>query len=142
MIRKWWKRRQWKARSFFIAGDFDEGKLSVRQGHCYKGIAIHQIGDADFWTITHLGTGHRLMGILGNIDIAKEIAEELADATDWRFTERPDPNSEVGKRLRFIRNEVMARWQDHIYVRQSPTPFCPMAAAAASAMNENPTNKA
>lgn len=134
---KWLKRRQWQARSFFIAGDFDDGQTKQVNGYVYKGIAIHQVAaNADLYTVTHLGTGHRMMGIYGDRDTAQMIAKQLADAADWRFNMRPAAGSPESERLRYVRNEIFNRWQPYTFIRPSVTPFCPMAAAAASALNK------
>lgn len=62
------------------------------RGFTCKGLGIHLITRASSkgrrparWSLTHLGTGHRLCEVRGSMEHVQAIVGELADTGDWTF---------------------------------------------------------
>lgn len=79
----------WRREKFEIARA--EGPQDVR-GYTYRALGIHMHSKASpkgrrpaNWTLTHLGTGHRLAYLSGDLSIVSPVATEIAEAGDWDF---------------------------------------------------------
>lgn len=79
----------WEASEFLIAGS--AGVHSVA-GYTYKGLGMHIAVEASpkgrrppVWCLTHLGSGHGICRIPGNVTTAFPIASEIAEIGDWSF---------------------------------------------------------
>ena len=79
----------WKPETFQVAFP---GGPTYRAGYVYRGLGIFQaIGPSPKgrrpaeWSLTHLGTGHKICLIKGDVRTAFPVATEIAEAGDWDF---------------------------------------------------------
>lgn len=62
-------------------------------GYTYRGLGLHTFmrrssknGKIQKWTLTHLGTGHSLATLKGDVRTVFPVAGEIAEAGDWDFS--------------------------------------------------------
>lgn len=79
----------WQPSHFDLA--YPTGPYRVA-GYVYNGLGLHQAIGASpkgkrppTWTLTHLGSGHRVASIKGTVADAFPVATEIAEAGDWTF---------------------------------------------------------
>lgn len=77
----------WKSEDFLIAAP---GGPSSRHGFVYRGLGVHKIIGASprgrrppLWSVTHLGSGHRVGNIHAHIVRAFDIATMVAECVEW-----------------------------------------------------------
>lgn len=79
----------WKDETFEVAYSF--GPVP-KAGYTYRGLGLFMVVKASkkgrrppLWSLTHLGSGHRLALIEGDVRTAFPIATEIAESGDWDF---------------------------------------------------------
>ena len=79
----------WQPETFEIARE--EGPQKVA-GYVYRGLGLHAHSRPSptgrrpaGWTLTHLGTGHRLAYLRGDVATVFPVGAEIAEAGDWDF---------------------------------------------------------
>lgn len=79
----------WKPDEFEIA--YVTGPYAV-SGYTYRGLGLHILNPlpkkgrhSAQWGLSHLGTGHRLCMMEGDVATVFPIATEIAEAGDWGF---------------------------------------------------------
>lgn len=79
----------WTPETFLIAMP---GGPAKRHGYVYRGLGLYLIMPASpkgrrpaQWSLTHLGSGHCLAMLKGDVSTAFPIATEIAEAGDWTF---------------------------------------------------------
>lgn len=73
--------KTWEATGYLIA--MPSGPESV-DGYVYRGLGLDK-NSPGCWTLTHLGTGHRICLIDDLLENAFRIGTEFADCADWSF---------------------------------------------------------
>ena len=80
----------WKPETFPIA--LGPHSIDHRAGYTYRGLGIHMSMKASpkgrrppRWKVTHLGSGHAVAVIDGDVAGAFPIATEIAECSDWDF---------------------------------------------------------
>lgn len=81
--------RAWPAANFSIA--MPQGPVS-RSGYAWRGLGLFMISSGSpkgkrkpKWSLTHLGSGHAIAFIDGDVREAFPVASEIALAGDWTF---------------------------------------------------------
>ncbi|PXW76001.1 hypothetical protein C7451_106165 [Blastomonas natatoria] len=79
----------WKPETFKVAMPYGPADVP---GYTYRGLGLHLIMQQSpkgrrpaMWSLSHLGSGHRIAIINGNVATAFPIASEIAEAGDWEF---------------------------------------------------------
>lgn len=79
----------WKAETFEIA--LLSGPHAIA-GYTYRGLGLHFVSKASpkgrrpvRWALIHLGTGHCMAYLDGDVITAFPVATEIAEAGDWDF---------------------------------------------------------
>lgn len=74
----------WQPAKFLIAMP---GGPQERKGYIYRGLGLHghSTKRSGSWTLTHLGSGHAVCFLAGNVSTAFPVATEIAEAGDWSF---------------------------------------------------------
>lgn len=100
----------WEPAPFFIAvADGPE----MRHGFTRSGLGLDQRG-ADEWSVTHLGTGHRICHVFAEWPLVTIIAAEIAELTDWSFgTLGGYANSDPDLPAKF--HALMRRWPEQMH---------------------------
>lgn len=80
---------RWQAGTFEIAMPYGPAR---RSGYVYRGLGLHVVNKGSpkgkrppRWTLTHLGSGHALCWLDGDVATAFTVATEIAEAGDWDF---------------------------------------------------------
>lgn len=73
------------------------------------GMDLRDEGDSLRWTLSHLGTGHRICDIEGSVVEAFAVADEIAACGNWHFTDPEDRHP-----LRDAVRAVFARHADKV----------------------------
>jgi hypothetical protein len=81
--------REWPAGKFEIATPYGP---QVKSGYVWKGLGLWLL-DAGSpkgrrkprWNLTHIGTGHLVGNLVGDVRTAFPVATDVADAGDWTF---------------------------------------------------------
>ena len=129
---KWLERRHWTRATFFISA---AGAVHIVSGWTYKGLGIYQRKPND-WSITHLGTGHKLFLVTGKMERVMRIARRIANAADWHFNAMPENPEVYFALMDIVRREYM-KYTNSLYVAShtDDTEYNPITAAAASRLN-------
>lgn len=83
----------WRPEEFQIGKLYgDEDVVEMCAGYVYRGLGlfIEKFGSPKGhrppqWSVTHLGTGHKVCSIMGTVANAFPLATELAELSDWDF---------------------------------------------------------
>lgn len=75
----------WEPENFLIAEPSGPREVA---GYVFRSLGLHLAVKgrgrrAPEWSLTHLGTGHRLCVIKGKVAVAFPIATEIAECGDW-----------------------------------------------------------
>lgn len=79
----------WQPANFLIASHYGP---TERAGYTYRSLGLHMMWKASpkgrrppCWALTHLGSGHAIVFIVGHVATAFPIATEIAECSDWDF---------------------------------------------------------
>lgn len=79
----------WKPETFEVAMPWG---VSAKTGYTYRGLGLWQVMAPSpkgrrpaVWSLTHLGSGHMICGLKGDVATAFPVATEIAEAGDWDF---------------------------------------------------------
>lgn len=82
----------WEPAEFLIADLWSNPGFHKVAGYTYRGLGIHLTIKGSpkgrrppTWSLSHLGSGHKVCLIDGKVATAFEIASEIADCGDWSF---------------------------------------------------------
>jgi hypothetical protein len=100
----------WEPASFPLAFTFG---VDVVEGYLYGGLGICKL-EKGWWSLSHLGCGHRIATIKGTVAEAFPIASEIADCTNWLAFEMLDGWRNFDPKLPDKVKAIKAKHRGHV----------------------------